>query len=509
MNGLSVGLTYDADDLIVGAGALTLSRSAQNGLITGTALGNVRDTWTYDAFAAPIGYNASFNTTAIFAEALTRDKAGRITQKSETIGGATSTFSYNYDPSGRLVSVSRNGVVVSTYAYDVNGNRSSITTSGGTINGAYDNQDRLVQYGPTAYTYTANGDLATRTISTQTTRYTYDALGNLTTVALPDGRSLTYLVDGRNRRIGKLVNGVLAKGYLYQDGLKPIAEVDGNSTVISRFVYASRINVPEYMIKGGVIYRIVVDHLGSPRLVVDVASGSVAQRLDYDEFGSVLTDTNPGFQPFGFAGGLYDQDTKLVRFGARDYDATNGRWTAKDPLLFAAGVANLYTYALNDPVSVSDPTGRLGPIAVAIAVGVIGGVANAVNAYTNGVTSVGGLAEAFGVGAVSSLVGLVAGAATENPYIGGAVSGAITTAGNRYILGVTNADNPRADFAIGTIGGALCGGLPSGLASTPLGEAAIGGVGASGANAVVNFVNAFLNALEGSHLNPPQPIDSE
>jgi hypothetical protein len=34
----------------------------------------------------------------------------------------------------------------------------------------------------------------------------------------------------------------------------------------------------------------------------------------------VTADTNPGFQPFGFAGGLYDQDTKLVRFGARDYD---------------------------------------------------------------------------------------------------------------------------------------------------------------------------------------------
>ena len=44
------------------------------------------------------------------------------------------------------------------------------------------------------------------------------------------------------------------------------------------------------------------------------------QRLDYDAFGQVLLDTNPGFQPFGFAGGLYDEQTKLVRFGARDYD---------------------------------------------------------------------------------------------------------------------------------------------------------------------------------------------
>jgi RHS repeat-associated protein len=49
------------------------------------------------------------------------------------------------------------------------------------------------------------------------------------------------------------------------------------------------------------------------------------QRIDYDEFGVVTNDNNAGFQPFGFAGGLYDADTKLVRFGARDYDAEAGR----------------------------------------------------------------------------------------------------------------------------------------------------------------------------------------
>jgi RHS repeat-associated protein len=59
--------------------------------------------------------------------------------------------------------------------------------------------------------------------------------------------------------------------------------------------------------------------------------------MDFDEFGNVLTDTNPGFQPFGFAGGIYDGDTGLVRFGARDYDPQTGRWTAKDPVGFLGG----------------------------------------------------------------------------------------------------------------------------------------------------------------------------
>jgi RHS repeat-associated protein len=59
----------------------------------------------------------------------------------------------------------------------------------------------------------------------------------------------------------------------------------------------------------------------------------------------------------GFAGGLYDTDTGLVRFGARDYDPSVGRWTAKDPILFGGGQTNLYVYVGNDPVNFVDPRG--------------------------------------------------------------------------------------------------------------------------------------------------------
>ncbi len=351
---------YDPDSLLTQAGALTLSRDPQTGLLTGTTLGSLTDTRSYSTFGELSSYRAAFGTTALLDVQYSRDSLGRITQKTETIGGVTKTFTYSYDPAGRLVEVRENEAVVASYGYDLNSNRTSRTTPGGTVTGSYDAQDRLLSYGDATYTYTANGELQAKTTPAGTTTYRYDVVGNLLAVTLPDGTAIDYVIDGRNRRIGKKVNGALVQRFLYRDQLKPVAELDGNGVVVARFVYGSNPFVPDYMIKGSVTYRILSDHLGSARLVVDTATGVVVQRLDYGEFGAVLLDTNPGFQPFGFAGGLYDRDTQLVRFGARDYDADIGRWTAKDPIRFDGADTNLYGYVVGDPVNLADVNG-LGP----------------------------------------------------------------------------------------------------------------------------------------------------
>ncbi|MFC1850396.1 RHS repeat domain-containing protein [candidate division CSSED10-310 bacterium] len=190
----------------------------------------------------------------------------------------------------------------------------------------------------------------TKTEGSDTTTYNYDVLGNLISVELPDGTLIEYIIDASNRRIGKKVNGTLVQGFLYDSQLHPIAELDGSGTVVSIFG-------PGFMIKGSTIYRFITDNVGSVRLVVDNTTGIIAQQIDYDEYGNVINDSAAGFQPFGFAGGFYDYDTKLVRFGARDYNPQYGRWTVKDPILFGGSPSNLYEYVLNNPVNYFDPYG--------------------------------------------------------------------------------------------------------------------------------------------------------
>ncbi|MDX1994026.1 MAG: RHS repeat-associated core domain-containing protein [bacterium] len=356
-----VGYTYDADGAITAAGALALDYDNDSGLLTTTTLGSVSDEIAYNVHGEPTDYIARFGGSTLYDVEYTRDGLGRITRLVESIAGTTRTYDFAYDTAGRLATVELNNQVIGSYQYDANGNR----TEANGIDATYDAQDRLLTFGGISYTYTPSGELLTRTENGQTTNYTYDVLGNLIGVSLPNGTQITYLIDTLNRRVGKQVNGTLVQGFIYQDGLEPIAELDGQGNVVSRFVYGSQAHVPDYMVRGGVTYRFITDHLGSVRLVVDAATGSVAQRLDYDAWGNVTLDSSPGFQPFGYAGGIYDADTGLVRFGARDYDPEVGRWTSKDPIGFAAGDANLYAYVFNDPVNWLDRSGSIAVLAIA------------------------------------------------------------------------------------------------------------------------------------------------
>ena len=355
--GAGVTFGYDNDGLLNAAGALTLTRDPTTGFVTGSSLGGVTDARTFNAYGEEQSYSASFGSTQLYTvDYGTRDALGRIVTKTERVGADPAhTFVYGYDSRGRLTDVSKDGTATAHYGYDANGNRTSAT--GLTATPVYDAQDRMTSYGNATYTYKPDGSLLTKTDPSGTTTYDYDTFGNLRHVALPSGANIDYVIDGQNRRVGKKVSGTLAEGWIYEDALKRVAWLDGANAPKAQFVYGTRANVPDYMVKAGTVYRLVMDQVGSVRLVINASTGAVVQRVEYDEFGRVLIDNAPGFQPFGFAGGLHDLDTGLTRFGARDYDPAVGRWTAKDPLRFGGGLADLFSYVGGDPINLTDPKG--------------------------------------------------------------------------------------------------------------------------------------------------------
>ena len=360
----TVNFSYDDDGLITQAssavGTLVLNRAADTGYVTDTALGAVTTMQSYNGFGELATIGANFQDQTAFSQTLDRkDGLGRITQLTEKVGTASHVVDYGYDNLGRLTQVTRDGSVTA-YGYDPNGNRTSITVDGTqTVAATFDEQERILTHGTETFNETATGDVIRKTDGTSSVELTYDELGNLATANVSDGRTTTkleYVVDGTGRRIARRVNGKFDRAFLYRDQLRPVAEIDSDGT-FSHFVYTSADSAPDAILRDGVPFRLVKDYIGSVRLVVNTKTGVIAQRLDYDEFGVVLTDTNPGFQPFGFAGGIYDSATGLVRFGARDYDPETGRWAAKDPSGFSGGDTNVFTYAANDPVNHVDPTG--------------------------------------------------------------------------------------------------------------------------------------------------------
>jgi RHS repeat-associated protein len=355
----SVAFGYDQDGLITQAGALTVTRHAGNGLVTGTSIGSLNETRTLNGYGEVEGRQITLGGASFQSTTIARDDLGRITSEAETAGGVTDTVTYTYDAAGRLYEVFKNGALVARYTYDFNGNRRTTATGSDFTEATYDSQDRLVSWGTKAVTYTAAGELQTKVVpGVGTTTYEYDARSHLRAVTLPDGTTVSYVLDAANRRIARKIDGVTVQRWLYSGMGQIVAELDGSGAVVKRFVYGVDSRVPDYMIAGGVTYRLLEDHRGSIRAVTNVSTGAIAQQLEYDPWGRVLTDTNPGFQPFGFAAGQYDPLTGLVRFGERDYDAETGRWITRDPIGFSGGEFNLYSYVGADPINWIDPTGR-------------------------------------------------------------------------------------------------------------------------------------------------------
>ncbi len=359
--GSSVGssMSYDRDGLLVRSGSARYARGSIGELLS-IRLDNSEVRYQYDSQYGELKSIEFLQSgRKLFQQEYLRDRLGRVAWQKE---GGKATYFF-YDQNGRLIGkrpeVSR--LASHEYRYDNNGNRIYTRTPDGEASATYRRNDTLLNWDGLAVLVNYNNEGA-RVFKfsgeTGVTTYAYDDLEHMREVTLPTSDIINYEMDALGRRTIRKFNGTITAWYLYVDNLRIAAEIDPSTNEIKKyFVYGDSPNVPDYMVFNGSRYIFVKDPRGSVRMVVNSQTGQIEQRIEYDDWGKIITDTNPGFQPFGFAGGLYDPDTKFVRFGARDYDPATGAWISKDPILFQGGDTNLYGYVLQDPVNFTDSDG--------------------------------------------------------------------------------------------------------------------------------------------------------
>ncbi|MFA5565945.1 MAG: cell wall-binding repeat-containing protein [Acidimicrobiia bacterium] len=360
--------------LLAEAGAMEFTYDLA-GRVSKRTLGDLTVEHVYDGFGNLSETVAKHNEMPVFKEELERDLADRVTKRTETLGNEPATiWTYEYDDGGRLSRVSEDDTN-RYFAYDENGNLICTSpeqdsngeadcTAGASTSASYDARDRILERGEVTYTFNDAGDLVTMSPSSGSeTQVEYDAAGLLREVRVGTEPATSYLHDGFDRRVGRQVGGNLETVWLYDQFGRIVAEYNNDESLVSRFVYGASGSTADYLVHKNENLLIVSDWRGSPRLVV-APDGTIKQRLNYDEWGAITNadvgnDIASGFAaiPFGFQGGLVDQSSGLVRFGARDYDPALGRFTTIDPILFNGGQTNLYQFAYGDPINYADPSG--------------------------------------------------------------------------------------------------------------------------------------------------------
>ena len=161
----TVSFAYDGDGLLTGAGDLAITRDAQHGLPIGSLLDSLSATTAYSGFGELTSFSAASNGSALFSDAISRDALGRVVQKTETMGGVTSTPT----PTARPV----NSATASKNARRSKPTRTTATAiaparrwRGTPVSASYDDQDRIVQYGTAVHSYNGAGDLLAKTDGT-------------------------------------------------------------------------------------------------------------------------------------------------------------------------------------------------------------------------------------------------------------------------------------------------------------------------------------------------------
>lgn len=394
---------------------------------TSVAAPSVTTTKAADELVVALGANSSATGTWTAPSQMTtqRSQAGgptianAIADQALTSSGPTGTRTATFSTTGSLVAATLALQPAQTsYAYDSLGDRTSITTPGGTTSLGYNQLGRLTSYGSTTYTYNGDGLRVSKTTGHTSEAFTWSPSGQNGTPQL--------LVDGST----DYING--------PDG-HPLEQING-STAIYYFH----------------------DKLGSTRALTNT-SGTLANTYTYTPYGTLAASTGPATNPIGFAGSYTDPESGLLYLQHRYYDPTTAQFTSVDSAVDQTGTP--YAYVDGDPVDAIDPLGMWGWNPISDITQAAGDAGGAVQHHWRGITQVAIAATAVGVAVASggSLSGVSA-------VLASAAIGAISS-GASYDVGCV--DTKAGCTATGVLTAIIVGGVSGGVAGG-LGESVCG-----------------------------------
>jgi RHS repeat-associated protein len=357
----SYGFGYDT------AGRLT-SQSTPSGLTIGYQLDNnsnrTRLIWP-DSYYADYLY----------------DQLNRLTDI-KLNGATTSAVQIQYDELSRRTQLTYENGCVTTYAYQINNDMSSLehafigssvtfefaynlvhqitsltaddtsfiwkpSSSSSTVYSTANNLNQYPLVDSTAYSYNDNGCLTGGLLNSAS----FDVLNRMTE-AVNGSITNQYWYDPFNRQAKKSVSGT-DTNYLY-DGSQRIADYNDSLTLQNRYIRGDRLDETFLYVSGSDTTYLHADRIGSVIAESDSVGANTNKYL-FSPFGESVSVSASGY---GFTSQRYDAEIGLYNYKARFYSPSIGRFLQPDPIGFAAGDLNLYSYVGNDPLNLTDPSGN-------------------------------------------------------------------------------------------------------------------------------------------------------
>ena len=325
--------------------------------------------WSYEADGYKViytyGYDANGN---IVSETLNQTIGQTTTQKTTTYvydsanqlirennQAANKTWTWTYDNAGNIKSKTEYAyttgtlgevVASSTYTYKTGDNEWRdllINYNGSAV--TYDAIGNMLSDGTRSYTWQEGRQLATLSKGSASWSFTYDVNGMRTSRS---ERGTVYNYTYHGSQLTNMTYGVIELHFSYDASGRPLSFTYTDSTYDE------------------VTYYYMLNLQGDVVGILD-SSGNQVVGYSYDAWGRLLATTGSKastlgyYNPLRYRGYVYDWETGLYYLESRYYNPEIGRFINADNQIAGVGGEvlgyNLFAYAMNNPVNMSDYTG--------------------------------------------------------------------------------------------------------------------------------------------------------